>query len=255
MTPDDLKYFKDRIKLIFSSLFARNMSYAIFGIPGLQDNQILFTNVSPDQIEIYESEPNYFFHLVTLKEDRFCRLLFELYPVLKTHVVILYTREFMSCVNKSLKDLEQSKITLSGQDFIFSCNEFSNACGLLTSEYTADHYYRIYQSGIPDGEEPYKTSLTVDQVDAKTITYIDICDRDTGSLHPIKKSRCMLLQGKNLFSTKEYLVKSKELDNYKITLTAAGQSRALRVMITMECPSVSVISVQPGMRYYTHDVV
>ena len=255
MTPDDLKYFKDRIKLIFSSLFARNMSYAIFGIPGLQDNQILFTNVSPDQIEIYESEPNYFFHLVTLKEDHFCRLLFELYPVLKTHVVILYTREFMSCVNKSLKDLEQSKITLSGQDFIFSCNAFSNTCGLLTSEYTADHYYRIYQSGIPDGEEPYKTSLTVDQVDAKTITYIDICDRDTGSLHPIKKSRCMLLQGKNLFSTKEYLVKSKELDNYKITLTAAGQSRALKVMITMECPSVSVISVQPGMRYYTHDVV
>ena len=44
---------------------------------GLKDNQILFTNVSPDKIEIYESEPNYFFHLVTLKEDRFCNLLFN----------------------------------------------------------------------------------------------------------------------------------------------------------------------------------
>lgn len=255
MTSDDLKYFKERIKLIFSSLFARNMSHAVFGIPELKDNQILFTNVSPDKIEIYESEPNYFFHLVTLKEDRFCNLLFNLYPVLKTHIVILNVREFMSCINKSINKLEQSKITLSGQDFIFSCEELSTVCGLLTSEYIADHYYQIYQGGIPEGDEPYHTNLTVDQIDPKAITYLDICDKDTGSLQKIMKSRCMLLQGKNLFSTKEYLVKSKELDNYKITLTAAGQSRALRVMVTLDCPSVSVISVQPGIRYYAHDVI
>ena len=59
------------------------------------------------------------------------------------------------------------------------------------------------------------------------------------------------------FGVTQNQVTIRKLDNqgYKITLTAAGQSRALRVMITLDCPSVSVISVQPGIRYYAHDVI
>lgn len=253
MTPEDLKYFKDQLKLIFSSLFARNMSYAVFGIPDLPDNQILFTNVDPDQIAIYESDPNYFFHLVTLKDERFCKLLFEQYPVLLSHVVLLNVRAFMTCINKNIKEINESKISLSGQEFQFSCCNFSMPCGLLTSEFTANHYYTIYKEGIPEGEDLYKMELSIDQVDPKAISYIEVYNHNTDSLQQLLKTRCMMLQGKNLFSTKEYLVKAKE-ENYKITLTAGGTSKALKVMIEMECPSLSVVSVQPGIRYYAHPV-
>lgn len=250
MEQKELKVFLDQLKLILSSLFARQMSYAIFGCPKLKDNEWLFSNVKSTDIEIYESDPEFYFHKVTIHDEAFLQQLYQQYPVLKSHVICLDVKKFMSFVNKSSKQLNESKLSLSGQDLLFECGENSAACGQMISEFTANHYYDIFLSGMPDGEEPYVINLEVDQIDPSKITYLQIQNHNNQSPQDIFQTRCMLLQGKNIISTKEYIPKSK-ISTYSIKLKAGGTKRALKVSVTFDCEFVSVVSSQPGIRYYS----
>lgn len=249
MEPKDLKYFLDQMKLILSSLFARQMSYAIFGCPKLQDNELLFSNVEPDMIEIYESDPEFYFHKVTIHDGKFLELLYQQYPLLRSHVICLKVREFMSGVNKSSKTLTDSKLSLSGQELSFDCGPISIPCGQVISEFTANHYYDIFTAGLPDGENPYEMNMEVSEMDPTQITYMNIQNHDNGSCQSIFRSKCMLLQGKNIISTKEYLQKSK-VKEFTLKLIAGGTKQALKVSIHFDCALLSVVSSQPGIRYY-----
>ena len=209
MDPNDLKYFLEQLKLVFSSLFARQMAYVIFGCPKLKDNELLFSNVDAVAIEIYENDTEFYFHKVTIHDQRFLDLLYQQYPILKSHVICMDAKAFMSAVNKSTKSLIESKLSLAEQDLLFECQDISVPCGQMISEFTANHYYDIFLSGLPDGEDPYTIQLQLDQIDPTKITYLDIENHGGQIIHEIFHSRCMLLQGKNIISTKEYIPKSK----------------------------------------------
>ena len=203
MDPNDLKYFLEQLKLVFSSLFARQMAYVIFGCPKLKDNELLFSNVDAVAIEIYENDPEFYFHKVTIHDQRFLDLLYQQYPILKSHVICMDAKAFMSAVNKSTKSLIESKLSLAEQDLLFECQDISVPCGQMISEFTANHYYDIFLSGLPDGEDPYTIQLQLDQIDPTKITYLDIENHGGQIIHEIFHSRCMLLQGKNIISTLE----------------------------------------------------
>ena len=249
MDPNDLKYFLEQLKLVFSSLFARQMAYVIFGCPKLNDNELLFSNVDAVAIEIYENDPEFYFHKVTIHDQRFLDLLYQQYPILKSHVICMDAKAFMSAVNKSTKSLIESKLSLSEQDLLFECQEISVPCGQMISEFTANHYYDIFLSGLPDGEDPYTIQLQLDQIDPTKITYLDIENHGGQIIHEIFHSRCMLLQGKNIISTKEYIPKSK-ISEYTLQLTAGGTKQALKVSVMFCNKLLSVVSSQPGIRYY-----
>ena len=249
MNPNDIKYFLEQLKLVFSSLFARQMTYVIFGCPKLQDNELLFSNVDTVGIEIYENDPEFYFHKVTIHDQRFLDLLYQQYPILKTHVICLDVKAFMSCANKSIKVITESKLSLSEQELLFECQEISTTCGRMISEFTANHYYDIFLSGLPDGEDPYTIQLQLDQIDPTKITYLDIENHGGQIIHEIFHSRCMLLQGKNIISTKEYIPKSK-ISEYTLQLTAGGTKQALKVSVMFCNKLLSVVSSQPGIRYY-----
>nr|DAG42854.1 MAG TPA: hypothetical protein [Bacteriophage sp.] len=249
MDPNDLKYFLEQLKLVFSSLFARQMAYVIFGCPKLKDNELLFSNVDAVAIEIYENDPEFYFHKVTIHDQRFLDLLYQQYPILKSHVICMDAKAFMSAVNKSTKSLIESKLSLAEQDLLFECQEISVPCGQMISEFTANHYYDIFLSGLPDGEDPYTIQLQLDQIDPTKITYLDIENHGGQIIHEILHSRCMLLQGKNIISTKEYIPKSK-ISEYTLQLTAGGTKQALKVSVMFCNKLLSVVSSQPGIRYY-----
>ncbi len=249
MDPNDLKYFLEQLKLVFSSLFARQMAYVIFGCPKLNDNELLFSNVDAVAIEIYENDPEFYFHKVTIHDQRFLDLLYQQYQILKSHVICMDAKAFMSAVNKSTKSLIESKLSLSEQDLLFECQEISVPCGQMISEFTANHYYDIFLSGLPDGEDPYTIQLQLDQIDPTKITYLDIENHGGQIIHEIFHSRCMLLQGKNIISTKEYIPKSK-ISEYTLQLTAGGTKQALKVSVMFCNKLLSVVSSQPGIRYY-----
>lgn len=249
MDPNDLKYFLEQLKLVFSSLFARQMAYVIFGCPKLKDNELLFSNVDAVAIEIYENDPEFYFHKVTIHDQRFLDLLYQQYPILKSHVICMDAKAFMSAVNKSTKSLIESKLSLDEQDLLFECQDISVPCGQMISEFTANHYYDIFLSGLPDGEDPYTIQLQLDQIDPTKITYLDIENHGGQIIHEIFHSRCMLLQGKNIISTKEYIPKSK-ISEYTLQLTAGGTKQALKVSVMFCNKLLSVVSSQPGIRYY-----
>lgn len=249
MDPNDVKYFLEQLKLVFSSLFARQMTYVIFGCPKLQDNELLFSNVDSVAIEVYENDPEFYFHKVTIHDQRFLDLLYQQYPILKSHVICMDAKAFMSAVNKSTKSLIESKLSLAEQDLLFECQEISVPCGQMISEFTANHYYDIFLSGLPDGEDPYVIQLQLDQIDPSKITYLDINDHGGQMIREIFHSRCMLLQGKNIISTKEYIQKSK-ISEYTLQLTAGGTKQALKVSMYFHNELLSVVSSQPGIRYY-----
>ena len=249
MDPNDLKYFLEQLKLVFSSLFARQMTYVIFGCPKLQDNEWIFSNVDSTAIEIYENDPEFYFHKVTIHDQRFLDLLYQQYPILKSHVLCMNIKTFMSAVNKSVKSFTESKMSLAGQELLFECQEISVPCGQMISEFTANHYYDVFLSGLPDGEDPYVVQLQLDQIDPSRITYLDINNHSGDVIQEVLHSRCMLLQGKNIISTKEYIPKSK-ITTYTLQLTAGGTKQALKVSMYFHNERLSVVSSQPRIRYY-----
>ena len=249
MDPNDLKYFLEQLKLVFSSLFARQMSYVIFGCPKLQDNEFIFSNVDSVAIEIYENDPEFYFHKVTIHDSRFLDLLYQQYPVLKSHVICVDIKAFMSAVNKSTKSLTESKLCLDEQELLFKCQELSVTCGQMISEFTANHYYDIFLSGLPEGEDPYEIRLELEQIDPNEITFLDIDNHSGRGILEVLHSRCMLIQGKNIISTKEYIPKSK-ISTYTLKLTAGGTKQALKLSASFQNEKLTVVSSQPGIRYY-----
>ena len=171
----DTKYFINNLKLLFSSLFARQMTQIVIGCPvyGERDDVFIFTNVPYDDIEIYESDPEKYFHEVTVKDRQLLDQLYLLFPVLKECTLLFDSRLFMSGFNKSTKNILDAKLYLSGQGLVFECGEISVTCGRLLSAFMADQYHKIFQTGLPPEEDPILIGLDGDELkDKSTITYI-----------------------------------------------------------------------------------
>ena len=245
----DTKYLINNLKLLFSSLFARQQTQIVFGIPGCANNTLLFCNATYDQVEIYESDPELYFHLVIIKDTRFLDLFYTLFPILKECVLLLDSRLFMAGVNKSIKTILDAKLFLSGQELIFECGDISVTCGRLISTFMANRYHEIHKLGIPDIDKSYMAGLSIEEYQNNSaISYVPIYKGNVDD-PDVKKSKWMLVQGRTTVSLKEYMKKA-DPGAASLILRCGGKNTAMRVMAIFNCIWVTVESTNPGMLYY-----
>ena len=247
MLESEIKPFLNYTKLIFSSLFGRQMPYAILGCPQLKDNEFIFTNVTIEEAEIYEANTEQYFHLVTFRNYPWLDVLFSQYPVLNNSVLFLDVRTFMSCLNKSVKTLHQSKLYLVGQELLFDSDDVLMPCGQLITSFLSEQYYAYHQAGIPK-ETHYTEKLKIENYLTEPVYFIPISGGDKKDNKSLK-SKTMMLPGKNTICFKEFIPKAKPV-HPELTLTCGGSKAALQTQLTFVSDEVDVISSHPNMRYY-----
>ena len=244
------KLFLQKLKLYFSTLFARSMTKAIFGAPDLKDNEILFTNIDLIEAELYTPDPEYFIHRVTLKDDDFVEDLFEVFPLLKNGIVLLYTDKFFSAINKNTGDLCDIKLVNKESKVLLSAKldeaTVETECGEIISSYQATRYLDIMQSGSINKSTSVSTKLNnrISLEDKLTILDLGKLFNDLDGDYT-----CALLNNQSTISVKEF-IKKANVTNYTHSVMSVREGDAARLNVWFSCPLVDVVSVQPAVVWF-----
>lgn len=257
--------FKKRMKLFFSSLFSRKMPFVVFGCPDYKDNQLLYSNLPLDVVELYEPKAEYYLHKVTIHDSDFIADLYERFPLLQQGVVLLNMRDFLGLANKA-KGLEQlclvsrkdgNNVNIWLQLLGITDHPLQEVLvGMIISVFQANLYNDLFSSGRVLVDDPYEQPLTQnDIINSETcpVTYLSIYDHGFESYQPIRASRATVQEGSSFICFKEYLKNSKEPD-YTFKLRSGTNDRAAKLEFEFVSNDVSIISVQPAGRWYTEDV-
>ena len=246
------KEFTARLKLFFSTLFARSMTKVIVGCPGLPNNMFLFTNIKLEEIEFYEPDAAYFLHEVEIKDSEFIEDLFEQFDLFKKATFVLYTDKFLATYAKHVGPVSEIKMSLHDKDISLCVNTKDNTplvvdCGELISEYTASQYKRVFDAA------------KIDQLIAKTFdikSMIDLVNPFTIIDVPFFDDRickAALLSNQCGVSIKEYPSKSK-CESFHYSAITTNDGTTIKLNTKFDCPNVSVVSVQPHMIWFTKPI-
>ena len=249
----DPKIFLQKLKLYFTTLFARTMPKAIFGTPDLKDNQILFSNIDLEEAELYTPDPEYFIHLVSLKDEDFVNDLYEQFPLLKKAIVLLFMDQFFAAVNKHDGELKQIQLIHKDDTVIvLVCTNGSMhgvTCGKVISSYQASRYLDIFKSGTIDKETSVSVPLTnkISLDDKLTVLDLGKLFNDSNDTYT-----CALLNNQSTISVKEFLKKA-EIKNFTHAVLSIRQGSSVKLNIWFSCPVLDVISTQPAVVWFPHN--
>lgn len=244
------KLFLQKLKLYFATLFARSMPRAVFGVPDLQDNQVLFSNIKLEEAELYTPDPQYFIHLVTVKDTEFVDDLFEQFPLLKQGIVLLYTDKFFSGINKNEGELKDIKLfNRDNKVFLSSIKNRVSVeyeCGEIISSYQASRYFDIFKSGSINRNTSSSVTLKDRIAVENKITVLDL-----GQLFDDFNGEytCALLNNQSTIAVNDFLKNSK-IDNYTHTVLTVREKDAARLNIWFSCPVIEVVSTQPAVVWF-----
>ena len=244
------KLFLQKLKLYFSTLFARSMPKAIFGTPDLDDNQILFSNIDLNEAELYTPDPEYFIHLVSIKDTDFLMDLFEQFPLLKRAIVLLYMDAFLAAINKHNDDVNKIQLASINDTIIVKVlidgKETSIDCGKIISSYQASRYIDIFESGSINKNTAVSTSIEnkISLDDKLTIL-------DFGKLFNLSDNHytCALVNNQSTISVKEFLKKAN-VHQYTHTVMAVREGDTARLNVRFCCEYLDVLSVQPAVVWF-----
>jgi hypothetical protein len=247
----------DKLKLIFSTLFARKMPYAIFGLSDSQESTtIIFTNISLDEAIIYEPTSEQYVHMVSLKDIEFVTWLYNSFPILKQHKCILDIKKFLSVMNK-VKN-ENVVIELDGTSLVIIATKIKEVCGTIVDDSIVNTYKNIF-----DG---YNKTLPWDEINKEHLNLLtDTEYKDDVNIMEVLINRYNIMineesslfriyatQGKDLPSIKECTKKSKEPCFVKL-LTQIGD-KAIRVKYVFNSDFAYVESVCPSMFWFPKNI-
>ena len=244
------KLFLQKLKLYFSTLFARSMPKVVFGVPDLQINQFLCSNIKLEQAELYTPDPTYFIHLVTLKDTKFVDDLFEQFALLKQGIVLLYTDKFLSGINKNEGELNDIKLFNRGHLVFVSSIKNRVAveyeCGEIISSYQANRYFDIFNSGAINHNTSSSVTLKerIAVEDKLTILNLGQLFNDFSGEYT-----CALLNNQSTIAVDDFL-KNAKVDNYTHMVLAVREKDAARLNIWFSCPVIEVISTQPAVVWF-----
>lgn len=244
------KPFLQKLKLYFSTVFSRTMTRAIFGTPNLGDNQILFSNITLQEAELYSPDPEYFIHLVTIKDTEFLEDLFEQFPLFKQGIVLLYVDKFFSGLNKNTGSLSDIKLFNKNNKIFLSVlidrvsEEYE--CGEIISEYQAMRYYDVFNSGVINRSTAAMSPLENKIADTDKLTILDLGKlfNDFSGTYT-----CALLNNRSTIAIKNF-VKNSKVGLYTHTVLATREKDAVRLNILFSCPIIEVVSTQPAVVWF-----
>lgn len=250
MNKDLKKEFINKTKLIFSSLFARNMPHVIIGCPKVSDTTFIASNIPVEEMEIYEPTADYYIHKCDITDIEYYSILVTKFPVLKENVVYINTAKFLSSFNKFVKDLDLTEMVLKNNEVILRCMEQEFVIGNLISEFTSNLYYNTWEFGLVKCESPFEKVLDEQHLNTDNPTFLEVldhCPEYVGG--EVKKIKIIITAGKNTISLKEFYKKANLL-SYDVHLKVGVENRAIKIQCSVDTPLVNVVSVQPAIRYY-----
>ena len=244
------KEFLNRLKLYFSTMFARSMTKVVIGCPDLADNEFIFSNIKLEEMEYYEPDSAYYIHRVELNDSEIVNDLFERYPIFKDTTWMLYTDKFLSCVNKHVGDLNDIKITTEGATVFVSVKikdqeePFVSEMGEIISEYMTSQYLRVFNTAVVDPVTAVETELCGKISVDTPYTIIDVP-------HFTERTckAALILSGSGV-SMKEF-PKKADLFQYTYSMLSSAEGTTVRVNTRFKCPQVNVTSVQPAIVWFT----
>lgn len=252
------KEFKDYLKLTFSSLFARRMPIVVFGCPGTTDNQFFASNITLEEIELYEPKTMYYIHKVSLKHKDFLSDFLETFPLLKDSVIIMDTRPFMAFLNKQKSYAGLKLIKTTDNQLILEIlpeggiPAISPIVGQVISEHHAFMYRDLFESGKVTSEEPHVRDIVNDSFilkDLCPLPLLTIYNRSFSSLQHVWKATAPVQEGMSFVALKEFTKNYKDPEQILYCLSGAI-NRAAKLEFMFRSNFVIVESVQPAARWF-----
>lgn len=243
------KEFREKFKLIFSSLFARKMQYVVCGCPEFLDpKQLLFTNITPAEAEVYEPNVEHFIHLVVIKDEDFFNDLCEIFDIFKTTVFVFDITKLFAAFNKTKTKLTKLHLKADNNNIMFeeyADGKLVNAtvCGRVISATLASDYFNIYKQGIIRSDELTTTMLALPEFTDK-YTVLEIVSELTNT----KLTKAYILDGKTIVSTKEFIKKFDKDGTLRFVFSR--YPNAIKLNSIFECPLLTAHSVQPSMLWW-----
>jgi len=244
--------YDKKLKLLFSSLFSRKMPYVVFTHKDI-DDKLLFTNISINDIMVYEPNTDQYMHSVLLKDPLFMEWIYATFPLLKEYKCIIDIRTFMAALNKTKDAYNTATLSLGGSDICITTSTNSVVCGQILDDETIEAYLRVF-NGI-DNTGLWTETKNLEPADiGKDFNIIEVViDNDTLYNKENLLYRTILEPGKNVVSAAEFCKKSNEPCFIKL-MTRAHRS-AIRIKYVCISDSVYVESICPAMFWFPNKIV
>lgn len=246
------KDYDENLKLLFSSLFARKMPYVIFAHAD-EDDAMIFTNISLDDIMLYEPNTDKYIHTVLLKDRSFLDWIYETFPILKEHKCILDVRQFMTALNKSSDKYSSAKLELCDNSITITTTNGTIPCGSVIDDEIVTAYMKIFSGISSTGLWSESKKLSPSEV-GKDFSIIEVVLDDSNVYNKENLLYKTILEpGKNVPSVAEYCKKTKEPCFIKLMVNK--QNSAIRVKYVCISDSIYVESICPAMFWFPSNIV
>ena len=243
-TPKKVKQIKplDQAKLLFSSLFGRQMTMLIVG-GDERDNVFYVSNITLEEIDMYEQDATKYVHKVTVFSTEIMDALFELCPLFKDHVLLIDTKAFLGALNKEAKNEYHFEITDTNKVILTTAEKYYEV-GEMISAFIASMYVSLFDQSEIINENRWEKQITREMLSDDKPTIIDIWNNKNDEMH----SKAIITPCKNTICLKEYLTKAKCTD-WLLLVRAFGE-QSIKIECVFETINIKVQSVQPTIRYY-----
>lgn len=242
------KVFIDKLRLYFSTIFARTMTKMVVGASPDADNIFYMSNISLHDIMFYEPTPDYYIHKVELKDTEFLAELMERMPVFYTYIFVLYTDKFLSGIAKIMPGyLNDTKLEVVDGMLILTVKtkdgDHHVQCGEMLDIFTVQKYVDVFEASRIQQPGGHIDQLQQHIVKGALYTKLPIKCYDNQGV-------CVFKNNGGCISVKEFIPKIKP-DHYELKLLADKDQNAFRINIEFKSDIVDVISEQIGIIWFT----
>lgn len=232
----------EQAKLLFSSLFGRQMTMLIVG-GDEKENVFYLSNITLDEIDMYEQDATKYVHKISIFSTEIMDALYEVCPLFKDHVLLIDTKAFLGALNKEAKNEYHFEVTPQNKVILTTPEKYYEV-GDMISTFIASMYVDLFEQSEIVDENHWELELTKDMLNDDKPNIIDIYNNKNKDMH----SKAIITPCKNIVCLKEYLVKSKCTD-WLLHIKAYGE-RSIKIECVFDTTFIKVQSVQPAIRYY-----
>lgn len=254
---DDLtaKEFMTISKAIFYQLFNRKLSFVVFSGDESKSNEWLFTNVGYETILMYDSNPDYFYSYVVIKNKAYLDKFYEYFPVLKSTACLIRVVDMLSTLSK-LDDISKCSVQRRHNEIVMvytdNDEEVIKPIGVHLMDIDVDMYQTLWRSGLITSEHSYSkeyTYMEITEVDGRTILHVS--DSDGSDEHLPRRATVVVQYGFMLPSLSMFL-KNMSDQNQSFTVCAGYDKDSVIVNARYDTDLLSCITTQPAQRWFVN---
>lgn len=248
------KEFNADSKAVFYQLFNRKLSFVVFTGDESKSNQWLFTNVDYETILAYDSNPDYFYSLVEIKDKNYLDKFYTLFPILKSTACLIHVVDFLSSLSKSTGS-EPCRMTRRRNEIILSYSDKDNniiekVIGTCLLDIDVDMYYTLWKSGLIQSDHPYTRLYTyteITEIDGRAI--LKVKDSDGQDNH-VPREVPIVVQFGQMIPHLSMFLKNMAKANQTFTIYAGYDKDSVIVNAYYNTDFLTCVTTQPAQRWF-----